>query len=411
MNADLGSVVIIGGGQAGYETAMSLRSGGFQEPVRIIGEEPYLPYQRPPLSKEPVTAERIESLAFTSAEMIARNNIDILTSTRVTAIDRQARNVTLSDGSRLTFGKLVIATGARNRSLPFDAPEGVFSLRGIDDAREMGERLSHASRLVVVGAGFLGLEVAAVAAKAGISVEVVEATAVPMGRALSAPTSSALVAQLKEKGIVFHVGAAVAGFETRAGTLSAVRLANGSTIAADAALVSIGIVPNVELAGACGLAIQNGVVVDERLLTEDPDIFAIGDCASFISVRYGARIRLESVQNAIDHGRHVARTILGSTAPYDALPWFWSDLDKTRLQIAGYATRVDEVVTLGDVAAGAFASFCFRDGKLVVVEAVNRPADYMAGRRCLAAAKPPARAAFDDPAFAFAAWVKAQAVA
>lgn len=281
----------------------------------------------------------------------------------------------------------MFATGARNRRLTLlhaDHPN-VCYLRSVADGERIRRHLKTSRRVVVVGAGFIGLEFAATAVAQGLKVDIVELGARFMGRAVSPPVSAFFEAQHVAAGCATHLGRSVHSFEVDNGRLAGVMLDNGQHLPADLVIVGIGVVPNVELAASAGLPTEGGVVVDDRLATCDLNISAIGDCAMFGSSRYGGPIRIEAVSNSVDQAKFLAGRLMGSVDAYDAVPWFWSDQGRYKLQIAGLARDVDQVVTRGEVAGGAFSAFCYSSGQLVAVESVGRPADHMAARRLLAA--------------------------
>jgi 3-phenylpropionate/trans-cinnamate dioxygenase ferredoxin reductase subunit len=389
-------VVIVGASHAGFQLAASLRQAGFDEPVVLIGDEPTLPYQRPPLSKDYLDGKIGLDLLLMRPQAFYRDHrIEFLAATRVEAIDRAARTVRLAGGERLAYGHLVLATGARNRMPPLPGIDldGVCYLRTLAETDELRQRLDAAEHIVVIGAGFIGLEFAAVARSRGKAVRIVELTERVMGRVVAVSTSQFFAAAHRQTGVELNFGAQavrIAGHAT--GVSSArvdhVELAGGERLRADLVLVSIGVVPNGELAAAAGLAVANGVVVNELLLTADPNISAIGDCASF-PCRHaeGNPTRLEAVQNAADHARCVADRIVGKPHPYSALPWFWSEQGKLRLQIAGLTTGHDRTVLRGDPETGEFSVFCYKGAALLGIESVNRPADHAHARRILAAGR------------------------
>lgn len=392
-------VVIVGAGQAGVQAAASLRELGFDGSVTIVGDEPDMPYQRPPLSKEFLTGEADESaLALHGPSFYAEKAIELRTGTRAVALDRQRRRLELADGGELPYDHVVLATGARNRSLPLAGSEldGVVALRTLGEAADLRERLGSIECAAVVGGGFIGLELAAVATGLGVEVAVVEALPRVLARAVSPETAARIAAVHLERGTAFRLGTTVERIRGEGGRVAGVETSAGEQIACELVLVAAGVVPNVELAAAAGLPVEDGIVVDAALATSDPAVSAIGDCAAYPS-RWGApRIRLESVQNAVDHGRCVATRLAGEPAPYDAVPWFWSDQPPLRLQIAGVTAGHDETVLLGDPDdARSFSVCCFRDGSLLGVESVGRAADHVAARRLLAAGTPlsPAEAA------------------
>lgn len=388
-------VVIVGAGQGGFQAAVSLREGGFAGAVTLIGEEPEPPYGRPPLSKAYLSgASDREKVTLRPASFFAEHRIELRTGLRVDGIDRDAATLRLGTGERLAYDHLVLATGSRNRVLPVPGAEldGVYSLRGLADAERLKDELARAQRVVVIGAGFIGLEVAATAAKGGAAVTVIEATDRVMTRAVSRPISAAFARRHEARGVAFLFGAVASAIHGHEGRAIAVEVAAGLVVEADLVLVGIGILPNTELAAAAGLDVRNGVVADDRLLTADPAISAIGDCVSFPSRHMGgAPVLIESVQNAVDGARFVAGRLLGGIGTYAPVPWFWSDQGPDKLQIAGLANPHEETLVLGDPAEAAFSVLCFRGGELAAVESVNRPGDHMAARRLLAGARAPSR--------------------
>ncbi|MEJ2625570.1 MAG: FAD-dependent oxidoreductase [Pseudolabrys sp.] len=380
--------VIVGAGQGGYQVAASLREAGYEAPVIIVGDEPAAPYQRPPLSKAYLLGEMtVDRLMLRPDSFYETRRIDLLLGDRVAKIDRGAARIHLASGSSLSYDHLVLALGARNRLLPVDGADldGVMYLRTLAESDAIHERFESAKTIVVIGAGFIGLELAAVASKYGKEVHVVEALPRVMSRAVS-PDISAFYAEAHTAwGTTMHLNARLERIDGKDGRVAGVTLAGGTTIAADLVLVGIGIVPNVELAQEAGLACDNGIVVDKHLATADLAISAIGDCASFPDPNTHQHIRLESVQNAVDQARCVAKRITGSPEAYGAVPWFWSDQRDLKLQMVGLTNACDRTVIRGDVAARAFSVFCFKDGRLAGIESVNRAADHMFGRRLLAA--------------------------
>jgi 3-phenylpropionate/trans-cinnamate dioxygenase ferredoxin reductase subunit len=380
--------VIVGAGQGGYQVAASLREAGYEAPVIIVGDEPVAPYQRPPLSKAYLLGEMtLDRLMLRPDSFYETRKIDLLLGDRVTQIDRSASRIHLASGSSLSYDHLVLAIGARNRLLPLEGADldGVMYLRTLAESDAIHARFEAANTIVVIGAGFIGLELAAVASKFGKEVHVIEALPRVMSRAVS-PAISQFYAEAHEAwGTTMHLNARLQKIDGKDGRVTGVSLADGRTIAADLVLVGIGIVPNVELAQEAGLKVDNGIVVDKHLVTADLAISAIGDCASFPDPNTHQHIRLESVQNAVDQARCVAKRITGNAEVYNAVPWFWSDQRDLKLQMVGLTNACDHTVIRGDAAARAFSVFCFQGEKLVGIESVNRGADHMFGRRLLAA--------------------------
>jgi 3-phenylpropionate/trans-cinnamate dioxygenase ferredoxin reductase subunit len=327
-----------------------------------------------------------DSLMFRPAKFYADQNIDLIADHAV-SIDRAARKLKLASGTSLDYGHLVLATGARNRLL--DIPNAnlpdVHYLRILDDSEDMRKRLASSKHVVVIGAGFIGLEFAATARIKGLEVDVLELASRVMARAVTAEVSEYFQRQHTAAGIRIHLGVQATAIEAENGKVSGVSLSDGCHIPADLVVVGVGVLPNVELAGEAGLPVASGIIVNEHLLTADPDISAIGDCALFESPRFGGSLRLESVQNATDHARCVAARLVGDDKPYDGHPWFWSDQGDDKLQMVGLTTGYDRVVLRGDPAQKAFSAFCYRSDKLVGIESVNRAGDHMFGRRLLAA--------------------------
>ncbi|MEU2712145.1 FAD-dependent oxidoreductase [Streptomyces sp. NPDC007205] len=381
------SVVIVGAGQAGYETAASLRERGYPGRITLISAEDALPYERPPLSKAYLKGEQHfsdEQLWLRPVTYYTRQSIDLVRGT-VREIDPIARTVRLADGSGYDYGHLVLATGAQARELdvPGAGLRGVHTLRTAQDAAALRASLATARRAVVVGAGFIGLEFAATARESGCEVTVVEALDRPLARVASAPTAEYFTRLHRRAGteLLFGQGVVALHGDGRKG-VTAVELSDGRRLPADLVLIGVGVVPRTELAAAAGLPVNGGVTVDSRLLTSDPCISAIGDCASFRHVRFGNRLRLESVQNAVGHARLVAERLTGASRSYDELPWFWSDQFATTVQIAGLDEGHDSEITIGDD-PDAFSVLLFRGEELQAVESVNRSMDHLAARRIL----------------------------
>ena len=381
-------VAIVGAGQAGFQVAASLHQEGFRGSVALIGDEPVIPYQRPPLSKSYLAGQSgVDELWLRPAEFYAKQQIDLVYGDPVTAIDREKRSLQLGSGRKFSWDHLVFATGARYRPLPVPGADldGVLPLRTLADADMLQQRLAIANDIVVVGAGFIGLEFAAVAVARGARVHILEITHHPMGRVVSVPTSRFFADAHAQWGAQVSLGVGVTRIlGNGSGRVGEVETTAGRRIAADLVLICIGVIPNSELAGQAGLAVDNGIVVDEYLATSDPAISAIGDCANFPTPFAASRVRLESVQNAVDQARCVAARIAGKLEPYQKVPWFWSDQGDLKLQIAGITAGHDQSVVRGDPAARSFSVFCFRGDRLIGIESVNRTADHVAARRILA---------------------------
>jgi len=390
--------IIVGAGIAGAQTALELRHHGYEGEVVLLSEETDEPYDRPPLSKEFLKGhtER-EALGLLPSSVAKQRGIDLRLGVRVDAIDPRARVVACSDGEALEYDELVLATGARNRELnvPGSDLDGVWSLRSLEDATGIRAALPTASHVVVIGGGFIGLEVAAAARDAGADVTVVEFLPRVMARVLSPAMSQYFADEHARHGVRILTGTGVTAIAAgEDGRAASVELGDGSSIDGDLIVVGVGVVPEVGIAEQAGLAINDGVVVDAQLRTSDPSIFAIGDCARFSCVVSDMELRLESIQNAADQARFVATLIareagsesLDEEVPaYAAIPWFWTEQFESKLQIAGVAPPGAESVVRGDVASGIFSVCRFVGDHLVAVESVNQPRDHLAARKILGA--------------------------
>ncbi|WP_024512126.1 FAD-dependent oxidoreductase [Bradyrhizobium sp. ARR65] len=380
-----GPVLIVGAGHAGFQVAASLRQLGFAEPVFLINDEAHLPYQRPPLSKAYIKGSAgPDSLFFRPEKFYADQKI-ALVSDRAVAIDRAARKLKLASGRSLDYGHLVLATGARNRllDLPNASLPDVKYLRILDESEALRTCLPSHQRVVIIGAGFIGLEFAATARIKGLEVDVIELGSRVMARAVTAEVSDYFQERHRAAGIRIHLGVQATSIEAANGKVTGVSLSDGRHLPADLVVVGVGVLPNVELAAEAGLPVASGIIVNQHLLTADPNVSAIGDCALFASPRFGGSLRLESVQNATDHARCVAARLTGDDKPYDGQPWFWSDQGEDKLQIAGLTTGYDRVVLRGEPAQKAFSAFCYKGDKLLGIESINRAGDHMFGRRLL----------------------------
>ena len=383
-------VLIIGGGHGAGQCAASLRQKGWTGEIIIAGEEPFPPYQRPPLSKAYLSgAMTAERLAFKPPAFYEKENNDLQLGRRATAIDRHAKEVAFQDGPPIGYDTLVIATGARVRTLQCGGAglNGIGYLRSIADTDVLKERFCAGAALTIVGAGYIGLEVAAVAAKHGLNVTVLEIADRVLSRVTS-PTVSNFFEQLhRDQGVDLKLGVGLANFEGE-GRIQAVRLSDGAQLPCDMAIVGVGVMPNDEIARDAGLETDDGVIVDAFTKTADPSIFAIGDCTRHPSHYFGGLLRLESVHNALEQGKTAAAAICGHPVPYDQAPWFWSDQYDVKLQTVGIsAGRYNEEVLRGDPAAKSFSVFYLQDGKLVAVDSINAPTDYMVARKLIAGGK------------------------
>ncbi|MEC4017659.1 NAD(P)/FAD-dependent oxidoreductase [Streptomyces sp. H27-D2] len=383
-------VVVVGAGQGGTDTTAALRARGYSGPITLVSDETAMPYQRPPLSKGYLSgAVSGEDIELRSHSYFSALDIDLVRGDRAEKIDRDAQSVLLASGRRLPYEHLVLTTGARPRTLPVPGAElsGVLTLRGLDDAEELRERFARGRSLalVVIGAGFIGLELAATARKLGHEVTVVEALPRAIARAVTPEMSARLTAEHRRQGARILLRREVTALHgDGTGHVRVVELDGGERLPADLVVIGVGVLPNADLAVDAGLLVGDGVIVDQHLRTSDPAIHAIGDCARFPSPRAGRHIRLESVQNASGQARCVAAAVLGEAEPYTDVPWFWSEQYAMKLQIAGLTGDHDETVLTGDPDGGRFSVFCFRAGRLIGVESVNRPADHGIARRLLA---------------------------
>jgi len=379
-------LVIVGGGQAAAQAIQSLRQQGFADAITLLCDEPYPPYQRPPLSKKYLAGELArERLLLRPAAFYAERGVALELRARVEEIEPAAHRVRLRDGRVIEYDRLLLATGSRARTLdvPGSALQGVHYLRTIADVDAIVERLVPGARVVLVGAGYIGLEVAAVARQRGFDVTVLEAADRVMSRAVS-PEISAFYEQCHAAaGVAVHCGASVKALHGSA-RVTAVETADGRTFACDVAIVGIGIVPNVELAAAAGLECANGIVVDEFARTLDAHIVAAGDCTNHPHPLLERRVRLESVPNAVHQAKVAAQTLLGAPTAYSEVPWFWSDQYDLKLQIAGLSTGYEEVAVRGDPAARSFAAFYLRGGAVIAVDAVNSPREFIIGKKLVA---------------------------
>ncbi len=366
----------------------SLRQEGYGGRIVLIGDEDYVPYQRPPLSKKFLSGELgLERVYIKPESYFADQGVELKLGFKATALDREARTLTLENGESVSYGRLVLATGSRVRRLPVPGEDlkGVHYLRGIDDVIAIRSHFTPGARLVIVGGGYIGLEVAAVAVKAGVEVTVLEMEPRVLARVTAPEVSDFFETVHRNAGVDIRTGMRVSGFEGEGGALRAVQCTDGSRIAASFAIVGIGIMPNVELAQDAGLPCDNGILVDEYGQTADPDIFAVGDCTNHPNDLVGRRIRLESVQNAIDQAKSVAAALCGRYKPYTEVPWFWSDQYDLKLQIAGLSEGYDQMVLRGDPESRKFAAFYLRDGAIIAVDAVNAVPEFMVGKKLIAA--------------------------
>ena len=382
--------VIVGAGQAGGDLASALRQQGYGGRIVLIGDEPAVPYRRPPLSKAFLSGDiGEEALYLKPREAYDRHRIELLTGRRVTAIDRAAHELTLDDGSHMHYGKLVLATGGRARRLDLPNAEkpNIHYVRTIGDVQRLRAQFTPGQRLVIIGGGYVGLEIAAVSIKCGLKVSLVEAMPRLLARVTGPELSAYYHGVHSRRGVEIRLGAGVSGIEGE-GRAEAVLLQNGERLPADVIVVGIGLIPNTELAQQAGLAVDNGILVDLYSQTSDPDIYAAGDCTNHDNGFLGRRLRLESVPNASEQARVVAASICGNPVPHSGMPWFWSDQYELKLQMAGLSQGHDRVVIRGSMDKDNFAAFYLRNGVVIAVDSVNRAQDFLFGKKMVGARLP-----------------------
>jgi len=384
----MAGVIIVGAGQAGYKCAEALRAEGYGKSITIIGAEQHFPYQRPPLSKAYMKGEMdAASLTYRSDEYYDDHDLKLVTGTQVIKIEPGARRVHLASGKTCSYGHLVLACGSIVRKLELEGAglDAVCSLQTIEDADNIAQKLSETENVVVIGAGFIGLEFAAVARGLGKSVTVLEAGDRVMARAVPPALSDYYLKLHQSRGVSIICKASVTKICGINGKVSAVRCADGSEYKAELVIVGIGALANTVLAQEAGLTCTGGIVVDAHGRTSDAHILAAGDCTFFVHPFNGAAMRLESVQNAIDQARAAAATITGKDKPYDAVPWFWSDQYDIKLQMVGLPQGCDKQVLRGDMAQNKFSIYHYRGDKLRAIDCVNRPGEAILGRKLLGA--------------------------
>ncbi len=400
-------VVLVGGGHAAAAFVNSVRRAGYEGPLTLISDEPVLPYHRPPLSKKYLSdALPVDQILIRAAAWYEEQKVTLRLGTRVARIDREARRIELADGSTQDYAQLVLMTGARPRRLPADIGgdlQGVLLMRCLADADAMAPHLLVGQRLLVVGGGYIGLEAAAVAAGTGLQVTLIEAAPRILQRVAAPATADYFRALHRSQGVDLREGVALRRLLADGARVCAAELQDGQRIEADVVLVGIGVHPNVELADAASLAVDNGIVVDEFCRTADAHILAAGDCCSFPF--RGRRIRLESVQNANDQAAVAAHAVAGKAMPYAALPWFWSDQYDTKLQIAGLNQGYDEAIPRAGKSERSQSVWYYQGDTLLAVDAINDAAAFVTAKKLLERGASVPKAAVRDPASEFKTWL------
>lgn len=379
-------IVVVGGGHGGSQIAASLRERGYDGRLSLVTAETDVPYQRPPLSKAFLKTLDHDLLPLRPESFYTKNDINLRLGTTATAIDLRGGALELADGGKIAFDRLALSPGARPRVPAIEGIdlEGVFYLRDAADARRLRSALHRAATVVVVGGGFIGLEIAATARLLGKTVTILEAADRLMGRVVAPEISRHFLDLHRGWGSDVRLETPVGKLLGSDGRVVAVETAAGDAIQAEIAVIGIGVVPNFELAAEAGLTIGNGILVDDHLATSVPNIIATGDCVCFHHWELGRQVRLESVQNAVDQGKTAAATLLGAREPYRAVPWFWSDQGGVKLQMVGLSMDATQSVLRGKPDDGAFSVFHYKEDCLVAIDSVNRAADHMVGRRMLA---------------------------
>ncbi|TJW44385.1 MAG: NAD(P)/FAD-dependent oxidoreductase [Mesorhizobium sp.] len=380
-------VVIVGAGHAGVQAAASLREEGYDGPVILVGDENELPYHKPPLSKTFIKDQEAKPQPLRGEAFYTGSAIDYRPGIRIDAIDTGGRRLEIAGGGVLPFDRLILATGSRPRILPLPGSDlpGVVSLRSLADARLIRELSTQSEDVVILGGGFIGLEIAATLTAAGRKVTVVEAVDRLLGRAVAPVIASHVRQRLEAICVRILTGTTIARLEGENGHVSAAVTLSGERLPAQMVIIGIGVVPNVELAATAGITIANGIHVDQQMRTSVPEILAIGDAASYRHWLTGGDVRLESVQNATDQARLAARTVVDHADIYSAVPWFWSDIGDMKLQMVGLTSGGDSHVALGDLTENKFSIYHYAGNRLLGIESVNRPGDHMLGRKMLGA--------------------------
>jgi 3-phenylpropionate/trans-cinnamate dioxygenase ferredoxin reductase subunit len=391
-------IVIAGAGHAAGQVVATLKQKKFDGRIVLVGDEAFLPYQRPPLSKKFLAGDMpAERLHLKPASFYEDPNIDVRLETRIASIDRRARTVSTEGGDSIAYDTLVLATGSRVRKVPVEGSDlsGVHYLRSINDVSAIRGELENAKQVVIIGAGYIGLEVAAVFRQLGLDVTVIEMADRVMSRVVSPQVSEFYQKEHLGHGVKLELSTGLKAFvadQQDGNRVTAVETSDGRRIPADFVVVGVGIIPNTELAEDAGLTVDNGIVVDERCQSSDPDIYAVGDCTLHPSNIYARSVRLESVHNALEQAKTAATNACGESLKYSQVPWFWSDQYDLKLQIAGLSEGYDSVIIRGKPKDRAFACLYLRDDRLIAIDAINSPRDFMQAKALIANAATPARA-------------------
>jgi len=380
-------IVIAGAGHAAGQVVATLRQHNFEGRIVLVGDEPYLPYQRPPLSKNFLAGKMSAERLHLKAESFYDDpQIEVKLQTTITAINRDSKTLEIEEGDDIAYDKLVLALGSRARTLPVEGAtlKRVYYLRSIEDVEQIRAEMDIGRRLVIIGAGYIGLEVAAVARNLGLDVTVIEMADRVMSRVVSPEISDFYQIEHTNKGVKLKLSTGIAALRGKK-RVKQVETTDGEEIRADFVVVAIGILPNIELAEQAGLNIDDGVVVDDRCLTSDKDVYAVGDCTSHPSEIYDRRLRLESVHNAVEQAKTAANNLCRIETHYSQVPWFWSDQYDLKMQIAGLSEGYDDVVIRGNPADRSFACMYLKDNCLIAVVAVNAPKDFVQSKALIAA--------------------------
>ena len=381
-------IVVIGAGQAGCMTAVSLRQKKYKGSILIVGNENHFPYQRPPLSKGFLMGTvGQETLKIKSSGYFKRNKINLLRNKNALKIDKVNKIVFLEDGGKIHFKKLVIATGSSVKKINLKSKiENLFYLRNIEDCQQIRSAINKFSNIVIIGAGYIGLEVASVAVRKNVRVDIIEIDDMVMSRSLCKETSRFLQKQHEKEGVNFNLNTSIHAIENHKDSINII-LSNGSQKLTKALVIGIGVNPNTKLAEESGLKCENGIIVDENGQTSDKSIFAVGDCTSHPNKIYNRRLRLESVHNALEQAKTVASSINGINKPYQQVPWFWSDQYELKIQIAGIKQSYDQYLLRGNIKSQKFAVFYLNQNRIMAVEAINDQESFSVGKKLILSKK------------------------